>query len=447
MKSGTQDMTQGSPLRLITLFALPLMLGNVFQQMYMLVDAAVVGKALGVNALAAMGAADWLNWMMLGVIQGFAQGFAILMAQQYGAKQMQALRKTVGLSVVLAGFTSVILMLLGQLLLPVILGLLDTPQEVVADSASYLRIMFWAAPVVMAYNLLASILRALGDGRTPLLAMIVASLVNIGLDLLFVLVFHWGIPGAAIATVIAQMCAAAFCLVRLSKLSIMQLQRHDFAVTPAAAWRLYRLGIPMALQNMIIAVGGLIIQRVVNGYSVAFIAGFTATNKLYGVLEIAATSYGYAMVTYVGQNLGAGKLDRIRKGITTASAVSVAISLVIGSVMLLFGKQILHLFVSGEPSDIDMAIQTGYSYLVHMSLCLPSLYILHVTRSSLQGMGNTFLPMCSGAAEFVVRTAAVLTLPLLLNAQGIYLAEVFAWIGADVILIPGCIRQIRKCST
>lgn len=447
MKNGTRDMTQGKPLRLITLFALPLMLGNVFQQMYMLVDAAVVGKALGVSALAAMGAADWLNWMMLGIIQGFAQGFAILMAQQFGAKQESQLRKTVGLSVILAAATSVLLMLLGQLGLLPVLKLLDTPREVIGNSASYLRIMFWAAPVVMAYNLLASILRALGDGRTPLLAMVVASLVNVVLDLLFVLAFHWGIPGAAIATVIAQICAAVFCLFKLRKLSVMQLRRSDFSVSAAPALRLYRLGIPMALQNMIIAVGGLIIQSVVNTHSVAFIAGFTATNKLYGVLEIAATSYGYAMVTYVGQNLGAGKPDRIRKGVSAAAAASVVISAIISAVMLIFGKQILQLFISGDPSDLAVASQTGYTYLVHMSLCLPCLYILHMTRSSLQGMGNTVLPMCSGAAEFLVRTAAVLTLPMLLDAQGIYLAEVFAWIGADLILVPGCIRQIRKSST
>ena len=447
MGSKTVDMTRGNPVRLIVLFALPLMFGNVFQQLYTVVDTAVVGKALGVNALAALGASDWLNWMMLGINQGFAQGFAILMAQQFGARQEKELRKTVGLSVLLAAITSLALMSLGQVFLDPILNLLGTPDIIRGSAESYLRIMFWGIPIVMAYNLLASILRSLGDGRTPLLAMIVASMVNIFLDILFVLVLHWGIPGAAIATLIAQLCSAMYCLLRLRKISVMQLSRGDFGVSGRRVLRLYGLGTPMALQNMIIAVGGLLIQRVVNGYEVPFIAGFTATNKLYGILEIAALSFGYAMVTYVGQNLGAGKYDRIRRGIGVASWISLSISVLISATMLIFGRSILRLFLSGEPQEILLATETGYTYLSYMSICLPSLYILHITRSSLQGMGDTVVPMLSGGAEFVVRTVGIFILPMIMGQQGIFLTEVLAWVGADILLIPSCICQIRKSRT
>jgi Na+-driven multidrug efflux pump len=200
----------------------------------------------------------------------------------------------------------------------------------------------------------------------------------------------------------------------------------------------------MAFHNAIIAIGGMIIQKVVNGYGVAFIAVFTATNKLYGILEVAATSYGYAMITYVGQNLGAQKVDRIRSGMRCAVAVAVATSLVIAAGMILLGRQILGGFISGTPEEVAQATRVGYTYLCYMSVCLPVLYILHVTRSAVQGMGNTVLPMVSGIAEFVMRTGCVLLLPALVGEEGIFMAEVLAWAGADVILIPSYFITMAK---
>lgn len=204
----------------------------------------------------------------------------------------------------------------------------------------------------------------------------------------------------------------------------MALQQEHFRVETRTAARLMSLGLPMAMQNMMIAIGGMIIQSVVNGFGVAFLAGFTATNKLYGVLEIAATSYGYAMITYVGQNLGAGKLGRIRSGMRNALAVALAASAVIALIMLLLGQGIVGLFISGSPEEVTVATRVAYDYLVIMSVCLPVLYILHVTRSAVQGMGNTVLPMVSGIAEFIMRTGGILILPVLLSETGIYLSEV-----------------------
>lgn len=444
MNAKIKDMTTGRPLPLIISFALPLMVGNIFQQLYTVVDTIVVGKALGVDALAALGATDWLYWMLLGMIQGVTQGFGILMAREFGAKQYESLRKVVGSSTSLSIIFALLFLILGQAVAKPILVLLNTPVQIMDGSLLYLRIMFLGIPIVMIYNLLATILRSLGDGQTPLYAMIVAALTNIALDILFVLVLHLGIAGAAVATLIAQGISSIYCLQKIRKINFMTLKKKHFALEPALAGQLLSLGSPMAAQNAIIAVGGMIIQGVVNGYGVAFIGGFTAANKLYGVLEIAATSYGYAMITYVGQNLGAARIERIKTGMGWAIAVALATSALIAAVMLGFGQYIIGAFISGTPEEAAAATKVGVTYLSVMSICLPILYILHVTRSAVQGMGNTVLPMVSGIAEFIMRTGGVLILPALMGENGIFIAEVLAWLGADLILVPSYFVMVKR---
>lgn len=444
MAARIRNMTEGKPLPLILSFALPLMIGNIFQQLYTVVDTMVVGKALGVGALAALGASDWLNWLVMGLVQGMAQGFAILMAQEFGAKRYDMLRRVVGCSGVLAVVSSAVVLLAAQLIARPVLLLLQTPEAILGDALLYLRVMFFGIPIVMAYNLFACILRSLGDGKTPLYAMIVAAIVNILLDLLFVLVFHWGIAGAAAATLIAQLVSSFFCLWHLWKLDILKLSRSDFRVERTMARQLLLLGSPMAFQNAIICVGGMIVQFVVNGFGVIFIAGFTATNKLYGILEVAATSYGYAMITYVGQNLGAARLDRIRSGMRAALLIGFLTSLVITAFMLLFGRGILSLFISGTPEEAAETLDIAFRYLSIMSICLPILYVLHIVRSAIQGLGNTVLPMLSGVGEFVMRAATAIILSAIFGETGIFFAEVLAWIGADVVLIPGYIHTMRR---
>ncbi len=446
MTTRIKDMTQGPPLPLILSFSLPLMAGNVFQQLYTVVDTMVVGKALGVDALAALGATDWLYWMILGMIQGITQGFGILMAREFGARQYENLKSVVGRSVTLSALSTILLLAAGLMVAKPVLLALNTPAEILPWSQLYLYVMLAGIPIVMAYNLFATVLRSLGDGQTPLYAMILASFLNIGLDLLFVLVFHWGIAGAAAATLLAQLFSSLFCLYKIRKIDFMSLEPRHFRLESRMAQRLLGLGTPMAAQNCIIAIGGMIIQRVVNGYGVTFLGGFTATNKLYGVLEIAATSYGYAMITYVGQNLGAQQYDRIKKGMFWAVTVSFATSLLIAGGMILFGRQIVSSFISGAPEDVLQATEIAYHYLCIMSVCLPVLYLLHVSRSAVQGMGNTLLPMVSGIAEFIMRTGGVLLLPALMGQTGIFWAEVLAWLGADLILIPSYFITFRKIS-
>ncbi len=444
MSARIQNMTEGAPGQLIFTFALPLMVGNVFQQLYTVVDTMVVGKYLGVGALAALGAADWMNWMMLGIVQGFTQGCAIRMAQEFGAGDYARLRNVIGNAGVLSALFSLLLAGAGQLAARPVLVLLQTPGDILGDALLYLRIMYLGVPVMMAYNLLACVLRSLGDGRTPLQAMAVASVTNIVLDLLFVMVFQWGIAGAAAATLIAQMVSGLFCLYHIGRLEILRLGRDNLRLRRDESPQLLGLGFPMAFQNCIIAIGGMIVQFVVNGSGVVFIAGFTATNKLYGVLEIAATSYGYAMITYVGQNLGAGRHRRIRQGARAALAIAAVTSLVIAAVMLVFGRVILGCFISGTPQEVEQAMETAYFYLSIMSAGLPVLYVLHVVRSAIQGMGNSALPMVSGVVEFIMRTATALYLPLAVGEVGIFFAEPAAWLGADVVLAASYFAVARR---
>jgi len=439
-----KNMTEGNPIRLILSVALPLMVGNIFQQLYTVVDAQVVGTVEGVSALAALGASDWFYWMYLGLVQGLAQGFTIPMAQTFGAKDYAALRKNVGNSITLAVLNSAVITLIAVLSIPAVLDILGTPMEIRPMSENYLMVLFLAFPIVMAYNLMAGILRSLGDGKSPLYAMAVASIINIGLDLLFVAVFRWGVIGAAVATAIAQVCAGLFCLWRLSKIDFIKPAKADLRIDGAISKRLMLLGLPIAAQNGVIGLGGMIVQTIVNKLGVTFIAGYTATNKLYGVLEIAAISYGYATSTYAGQNLGAGKFRRIFSGVHASALTGVITAGVIALFMLLFGKAITGSFISGTPEEVAGAGKIAWEYLALMSACLPVLYILHIYRSALQGMGNTVMPMASGIAEFVMRTGAALLLPALIGYWGVFWAEVLAWLGADFILVPSYYLIFRK---
>ena len=446
MSQRIRNMTEGSPIKLLISFALPLMLGNVFQQLYTVVDTAVVGQGVGVQALAAIGAADWLNWLVLSVVQGFAQGFSILMAQYFGAKDYRNLSKSVGASTTLCAIAAVSILALSQALSGPVLRLLNTPESIMGDSLLYLRIVFAGIPIITAYNLLASILRALGDSKTPLYAVVVATVVNIALDLLFVLVFHWGIAGAAGATIIAQAISTVYCYVNVRKISFIRLEKADLKLEPVMTVTLLKLGSPVALQNGIISVGGMVVQSVVNRYGMLFIAGFTATNKLYGLLEIAATSYGYAVTSFVGQNLGGKLIHRIKQGMRSAVVIALLTSAAIAVAMLLLGKGFLGLFISGSPEEVEASMAIAYKYLAIMSVCLPVLYMLHIYRSALMGLGDTVVPMVSGFAEMVMRVGIALLLPLAIGQDGIYFAEVGAWTGAAVLLTVSYYIRMRKYS-
>ena len=431
----TRDMTSGSPLRLLLCFALPMMAGNICQQLYTLVDAAFVGRGAGTLALAAVGAADWFNWVVLGVIWGYTQGFSVLISQFFGAGELQDVKRTVGLSVSLTALISLLLVAVSQALVIPVLTLLQTPDNIFHQAEIYLRILFAALPILGAYNVEAAILRAVGDAKTPLYAMLIASVINIALDALFVIGFRWGIAGAAAATVIAQAVSAVFCLFIIRRIPAIRFEKDDLKWRKEIGRRLLRLGSPLAAQNAVIGIGGMVLQRVINPYQSAFIAGYTATNKLYGLMEMAAVSFGGALGAYTGQNFGARKLDRVQKGVRVGAMLSLATSVAIMITLLLSGRSILSMFVDPKEAQLQYVLDVGQRYLNIMLYALPALYLLYTYRSALQGMGDTLMPMVSGLVELAMRVGVALTLPALIGPDGIFIAEISAWIGAALLLM------------
>lgn len=438
----TRDMTSGSPAKHIVFFALPLMFGNVFQQLYTAVDAAIVGQFAGVEALGALGSADWPLWLMISVIIGFMQGFSILVAQRFGAHNAAGLRQAVATTIILAFGITLFFTVAGLVAIRPVLRLLDTNARVVSMAEDYLIIMFGGIGITALYNLLTAFLRALGNSRAPLIAMIIASCTNIALDFWFVVGFQWGVKGAAGATLIAQGLACLICLAYTRKLESLRLSKADFAHVGRDIKTLFRLAAPMASQNALISMGGMAVQRVINGLGFYYVTGFTATNKLYGMLEMAAVSYGYAITTYTGQNLGAGNYARIRHGVNRALVIATVTAAIVAGCMFLFGKALLSLFI--EKTADPQVLSIAQHYLFIMAGMLPVLYFLYVYRSALQGMGDTVMPMISGFGECAMRVGVAWALTRAIGAKGIYFAEPAAWTGAAVILtITYYLRQAK----
>lgn len=439
-----KNLTEGKPIRLIFFFALPLMFGNFLQQLYTIVDTMIVGRFVGVDALAAIGGADWINWAILGLLMGFTQGFSIRVSNCLGADDKKGMEQAIAMAFVACFFIGITVTVVAHSIIVALLELLNTPAKTIGGSILYLRIMASGALIVIFYNCFSSILRAIGDSQTPLKAMLMAAGLNIILDLLAVCILQTGIAGAAIATIMSQFFAAAYCFRILKKELPFTLSIESFQPDFSLLIRLLKLGMPLAFQNMIIALGGIILQSVVNGFGFLFIAGYTATNKFYGVLEVVSISFGYAITTYTSQNYGAKKIKRMKQGIFQANILSVAISVIILLLVIAFGKQVLLLFISTTPKQTSIVLQYAYDYLFVMAVNLPVLYILYSYRSALQGMENTFIPMISGIVELIMRVLTAMTLPKFIGVYGIYLAEVFAWLGAAVLLYISYCVNIRK---
>ena len=435
MREKNLNMTLGHPGKLLMSFALPLMVGNVFQQLYTVVDTAIVGQGVGMNALAALGSVDWMNWMYLGIAQGFSQGFSVRMSQKYGQQDLEGLKRVLGVSARLTAWIAVVTVVAAQLALEGFLELLQVPETLHSDAMLYSRIILLGIPAMLYYNFTASVLRSVGDSKTPLAAMAVAAVTNIVLDCVAVFWLEWGIAGAAGATVLAQCLAGTLCAVKIVRTPQLRFGRKHMARDRRLSMNLMGLGLPVAGYNVIIAVGGMAVAAVVNGFDTSFIAGYTATNKLYGVLEIAALSYGYAVTTYTGQNFGAMLWDRIRTGTRWAVGISLVTSAAIGGVMILFGRPITMLFISSESAQLAAeAGQTAYLYLCVMAAMLPVLYLLYVYRSALQGIGNARIPLIAGLIEFVIRVSGAALVGFSVWQEGIFVAEVGAWVGAAVLL-------------
>ena len=439
----TRDMTTGSPTKHLIFFTLPIIAGNAFQQLYSLVDSFVVGQ-VSVDALTAVASAGWLDWLVLSLAIGLAQGFGIQVAQSFGAGDYQELHRAVGQSLLLSVITVVTVEIIAQVFLWPLLVAMDMPQQTIRMTESYLRIIFAGLPLVMGFNLFSGFLRSVGNSTTPLIAMICAALTNTVLDVLFVMGFEWGVQGAAAATISGQGLSGIICLIAILRLPVMRINRSDLRFDKRMCTRLMKLGIPIAFQNLIISIGGLALQKVVNGFRYAFVAGFNAANRLVGLIELAGSSLGSAVGTFAGQNLGAGRIDRVKLGMRRAAQLSVLLGVIVAAVMILWGEPLLSLFLTDEdPVKVAETLAVAYQYLVVMSIGLPMLYLLFAYRTTLQGIGDTFIPMISGGMELVMRILCAVVLPRFMGEWGIYLSEIAAWVGAAVLLMWGYYHRIH----
>ena len=439
----TKDMTDGNPVKLILIFALPILAGNMLQQLYSLVDSLIIGRLLGVTALTAVSASGWLDWAVLSVPMGLAQGYSIHAAQCYGGKRFADLKRSVAQSYLISIAATIFLEFASQFLLHPVLVWMNSPDETIRMTENYLRIIYAGLPVVMCVNIFSGFLHALGNSRVPLIALACATTVNIALDWWFVGSLGMGTNGGAYATVLAQVVSAVICFRAVLKIPQLKPEKKDYRPDKKVIRKLVRLGFPIAFQNLIISLGGLILQGVVNAFGFVFMAGYNAAARFQGLIEIAGTALGNAAGTFTGQNFGAGKMDRVREGLRRSAQIGFLLAVSIGLIMVFFGKPLLSLFIREEAGVSDQVMGFGYDFLRIMAAGLPMLYLLFIYRTTLQGLGDTVVPMVSGFVELALRIGAALLLPTVIGYWGVYLAEIAAWIGAGIFLIIGCYRRLK----
>ena len=433
----TVDMTDGSATKHILKFSLPLIAANMGQQLYAVVDASIVGRGVGVKALASVGTTDWVYCMILWSVISLTQGFSTFVSRYFGEKNFSRMNKSIAMSTLLSGFISIFLALAGVLAARPLLELMNTPIDILDGAAAYLMVMIGGTVVVTAYNLASSILRAFGDGKSPLIAMVIAGVLNVGLDLLFVFPFGWGIYGAAIASVLSQLVSFLFCLLRLKKIDCIHLDRQAFQIDRTEVKELLTFSTPLALQSITIALGGIFLQSVINQQGSIFIAGYTATNKMYGLMECSATALGLACSTFFAQNYGAGLYKRVRQGVRTATLIATGMALVVFGVLLVIRWDLLQLFLDVNQENGFEALEVAVRYLTYMIFFLVVLFLIHVYRNALQALKISVWSMISGFAELACRLFMAFIAISWIGPDALFLSEPLAWAGAlAFVLIP-----------
>lgn len=445
-KNRTRDLTVGSPMKLILSFAAPLLFGFLFQQFYSFVDTAIVGKYLGASSLAAVGGTGSLNFLILGFCQGSCAGFAVPIAQAFGARDEHQVRKCVSASVYLSTLVSVVMALVTGIFCPQMLRMMNTPEEIIAESVSYIRIIFLGIPVTILYNMASGILRSLGDSKTPVIFLIIASLINVVLDLVLILYAGMGVAGAAAATLISQLVSGLGCIIVMVKqFPILRMSRDEWKPDPRLMRKLFFTGVPMGLQFSITAIGSVLVQWSVNGLGVTAVASVAAGAKVSMFFCCVFDALSTTMATFAGQNLGAGKIERISEGLKASSAVGTAYC--VGAMLLILaaGRQILSLFV--DPGTEPEVLEMAFRYLKTNAVFYIPLLFVNIVRLSIQGMGYTRVAMGAGAFEMAARAAVALFLVPVTGFAGACLANPAAWIMADVFLFPcyfRCLRSVRE---
>lgn len=439
--SVSKDMTQGSPMKLIVAFFIPLMLGMLFQQFYSMMDTIIVGKFLGVQSLAAVGSTGSINFMIIGFCMGICNGFAIPVAQQFGAKDYQQLRKYVANGVFLAVAFAAVMTAAVCLLCKNILRWMRTPEDIMQGAYSYIFVIFLGIPVIYLYNLLSGFIRSLGDSKSPLMFLIISSLLNIVLDLLLIINFKMGVAGAAWATVISQGISGVLCLVYIrKKYEILNLSREEWKIDVRCMKSLCNMGIPMGLQYSITAIGSVILQTSVNTLGSMAVASVTAANKVGMFFCCPFDAMGSTMSTYAGQNLGAGELKRVTKGVLSCCMIGLAYAALAFLVLFLFSTNLALLFLDADETAILGNVRL---YLLVGSAFYFPLALVNIIRFTIQGLGYSKLAVVAGICEMAARAGVGAFLVPAAGYIGACFASPAAWIFADLFLIPAYICVMK----
>lgn len=434
-------MTFGPPWHLIISFSVPLIIGNMFQQLYNMADSFIVSRTIGTAALAAVGSTGSLNFFILGFIIGFTNGAAIITAQRFGAGDEAGIRRSFACGILLSGIITIVLMALSISFLKPLLRLLNTPEEIFGGAWSYMVTLLWGMPAITLFNICSNTMRSVGDSRTPLCFLVVACVINIILDYLFILAFGMGVFGAGLATVLAQLIAGLLCIPAIyMRIKTLRITREDWKISGKEIWQTIRIALPVGFQWSIIAIGALAVTFSINSLGTLSIAAFTTGNRIDQLAGMPLSSLGQAMTTYSAQNYGAKKWQRIRKGVFQGSLIALIFAAVMGAVFVAAGRNFGALFLKGDKTAIELT----HTYLMIQGLFFIFLSQLFVYRQTLVGLGNSLIPTLAGIMELVMRTLAALLLSIPFGFIGICFAGPLAWLGALVPLTSSLILTLEK---
>ena len=438
----SNSMTQGNPLKVMLQFAFPLLIGNLLQQTYNIIDAAIVGQSLGAQALASVGASTSVQFLVLGFCMGSCTGFGIPVARYFGAGDLKHMKNIIFNGAVLTAVIAVIITVLCTLLCPWILQVLSVQSDIYANAYSYLMIIFLGLPFTLLYNYLSSILRAVGDSRTPFLFLAFSAVLNIFLDLFFILVADWGCAGAAFATIAAQAFSGILCLiVIIRRMEVLWLSKENRVVRGDSITELLQMGLPTGLQFSITAIGSMVMQSANNGLGGDYVSAFTAGAKLKQFTMCPFDAIATSVSVFCSQNYGAGKIDRIHKGLRQGIAVGVGYGLFAGLILIFAGRPLSMIFVSKDASGV---LDASAKYLRCMGYFYWSLGILNVTRMVTQGLGHSGRAFFSGVMEMIARTIVSLGFVETFGYTAICFADQTAWIAACCYIAPTCLYCLKK---
>lgn len=441
-KTVQRDMTKGSPTRIILGFTLPLFLGNVFQQFYNMADTIIVGQFVGTGALAAVGSTGTIMFLITGFATGLGTGFTILTAQRFGAGDMKGMRRSVFTAAVLTVIVSVLVTAVSVIFMHPLLDLMQTPADIYDDAYAYIIVIMWGLAAQMLYNLLSALLRAIGNSKMPLYFLILAAVLNVVLDLVFIINFKMGTAGAAYATVISQGISGLLCLLYIVKaVPIFRLSRRDMVMDGKMMAEQLKVGLPMALQFSITAIGSIMVQTSLNMLGSTLVAAYTAAGKIEQILTQAYVALGTAMANYSAQNVGAGDIPRIRQGFRAATIWGSVYSVAAGVLIMTVGKYLTYLFVS---EDAAMLLDSVDLYLKCIGFFFIPLNIVNAYRNGLQGLGYGLLPMTAGVAELAGRGVIAVISARYSSYFGICMAGPAAWVLAGGLLVVLYFYIVKK---